>query len=196
MTEQKTLRLFVAAELPEEARHALGVAIDKLKRKNVDGLRWVATEGIHLTLKFLGNVEASQVRDLQAALESAASGLSRFTLRLANGGVFPNANNPRVVWVGLDGDIASLTSLQRRVERALTDIGFTTEERAFQPHLTLARVRDRLTSVERTQLMETLATLWEVEPPEFEVRSMSLMQSTLKSTGAEYTRLGEARLVG
>jgi len=194
MTEQKTLRLFVAAELPEEVRHALGVAIDKLKRQNVNGLRWVATEGIHLTLKFLGNVEAPQVAALQTALESAASGLSRFTLRLANGGVFPNASNPRVVWVGLDGDIESLVSLQRGVKRALTGIGFTTEERAFQAHLTLARVKGRLTSVERIQLMETLATLWEVDPPEFQVGSVSLMQSTLKPTGAKYTRLGEVEL--
>lgn len=194
MAEQEKLRLFVAVELPEEVRQALGVAIDKLKRQNVNGLRWVATEGIHLTLKFLGNVEASRVGELQTTLASAASGYSPFLLHMAKGGVFPNANGPRVAWVGLGGDVPALMSLQHDVEQALATLGFTPEERTFQAHLTLARVRERPTPEERTKLIEALERLWDGDPPEFHVQSVSLMQSALKPTGAVYTRLGEVRL--
>ena len=196
MVDQQKVRLFVAVELPEGVRHALGGAIARLRERDLGELRWASPDGIHLTLKFLGDVEATRVAELQAALAPAASGHTSFTLRLANGGVFPNAKGPRVVWVGLDGDLESLMSLQRDVEQALAGVGFPPEARAFQAHLTLARLRDRLDSTERSRLMESLETLWEVEPPEFQVRSLSLMQSTLEPTGAEYTRLGEVGLVG
>ena len=99
--------------------------------------------GIHLTLKFLGNIDPHLVDNLLEAMRRSAQGSSPFRLQLSGLGLFPNAKEPWVLWVGVDGDLDPLRGLQERVEEAVVKLGFPRESRPFSPHLTLGRVHDR-----------------------------------------------------
>ena len=194
MAEASSLRLFVAVELPEHVRDALAAVQDALRREVSGRLRWTAPTGIHLTLKFLGEVPETRVGVITAALREASAGQAPFALTLSGTGVFPNARSPRVVWVGLGGDVDALGRLQARVEGSLVAAGFPAEDRDFRPHLTLARVADRLSGGQRETLVERVkgALVPEVEP--FQVKGVSLMRSILQPTGSVYERQAEATL--
>ncbi|MCH8200245.1 MAG: RNA 2',3'-cyclic phosphodiesterase, partial [Chloroflexi bacterium] len=105
------LRLFVAIELPEQVRVALGASIERLRSSLGGAYRWVRPEAVHLTLRFLGDVEPERVAELAAALEAAVGPLAAFELRLDGTGVFPNPRAPSVVWAGLGGESAALVRL-------------------------------------------------------------------------------------
>ena len=193
MSTKQALRLFVAVELPEETRTALGVMSGHLQNALTTPLRWTKPEGTHLTLKFLGDVAQERVGELSDALEESVAGRSPFKLRLSSPGLFPDHGPPRVVWVGLIGDLTAMGALQQGVESALEPLGFTREKRGFTPHLTLARVSNHLGQLELEGLPEAV-TQAEVPPGSFTVRGVSLMQSTLRPTGAAYQRLHTAAL--
>ncbi len=185
---RELLRLFVAVELDEEALRALASLQDALRRRGLDALRWVRPEGVHLTLKFLGETPPERVPAIEAALNEAVSGVPAHALRLDGLGTFGSRRSPRVLWVGLDGDLQELRRLQQRVEAALAKAGFPKEARAFSPHLTLARVRPETAAV----LSEPIARALEAAPqPEasIAVREVSLMRSILGPGGAVYHRL-------
>ncbi len=180
-------RLFVACELSDELKHALGALEDDLRRLAVDGLRWVRPEGIHVTLKFLGEVEAARIESITAALTSA---IEPFELRLqpASVGGFGGARL-RVVWVGLEGDVRGLTELAGRVEGALEPLGFPRERRPFAAHLTIARVRDQTSSAKRQQLAGLIERYQPPALPAVTFRQLALMRSHLGPQGASYERL-------
>ena len=136
------VRCFVAVELPAEARRCIGGLVAGLREAGVRGLRPVNPDGVHLTLKFLGDVSTSTVGDVAAALEGAAAGARPFDLELRGVGGFPDLRRPRVLWVGVGGDLEALQRLYESVESALAPLGFPPEGRAFTPHLTLARLRE------------------------------------------------------
>ncbi len=193
MSQERPLRLFVAIELPPPVRSALERTISALKESGLGPLRWVAPERVHLTLKFLGDVAPEWVPELGDAVTEAAQGHSPFALRLARGGMFPNRRAPRVIWLGLEGEAEALASLRRDVERALVQLGFRAEEWPFRPHLTLARVTGRMPEDQAARLCALLeATDGSCEP--FQVEGVSLMQSTLRPSGAEYRRLAAVPL--
>ncbi|MEX0799723.1 MAG: RNA 2',3'-cyclic phosphodiesterase [Dehalococcoidia bacterium] len=182
------LRLFVAIELPEPVLAALGDVQDQLRAHRLEGLRWTRPEGVHLTLKFLGETPAVRLGDIEAAVASAVDGRTAFRLALGAAGTFGSRGRPRVVWIDLEGEVEELRRLQLAVEAALVAIGFPAEEREFSPHLTLARVRQP----PPRELAERLtAALAEVSTPEmeFEAKEVSLMRSELGPGGAVYTRL-------
>jgi 2'-5' RNA ligase len=188
------LRLFIAVELPAEVVDVLEKTQSDLKRVMPSRVvRWTRPEGIHLTLKFLGDVASDQVDDLQKGLLDATSGHDPFTLGVEGLGCFPNSKRPRVVWIGVGGDTRKLVALQKSVEQYIAPLGFPTEDRPFSPHLTLGRIkqasRDDIARV--GQIVEArgpaLSARWRVE-------SISLMRSQLKPDGAVYTQLFEAKL--
>ncbi len=186
--EERSLRLFVAVDLPEEVRGGLGRLQEELRRHDLSDLRWVRPQGVHLTLKFLGETPADRVAAITEALAGAISGRRWFRLALGAPGTFGNRRGPRVLWLDVIGDIERLQELQAAVERALVEIGFPQEERGFSPHLTLARVRQPA----RADTAERVAhALRAVTPPqaEFDVREVVLMRSTLQPGGAVYERL-------
>ncbi len=189
MTQERPLRLFVAVELPPEARAALRRMVEPVRSAGVGSLRWVDVEGIHLTLKFLGDVAPQRVPGLGEALTTAAQRHAPFTLHLAEGGVFPNAQAPRVVWVSMQGDREALAALQEEVDRTLADQGFPSETRAFVPHLTVARVQGRLSADERARLADALERVRPAAEPVIPVGAVSLMRSTLLTSGALHERL-------
>jgi len=180
------LRAFVAIELPPQVRQALG------RLQNPPGgqqVKWVRAEGIHLTLKFLGEVEEARVPELTQALTGACGGLRPFRLHLAGLGVFPGPSRPRVAWVGLAGEIDRLLQLQSRVEGALASLGFPPEQRPFTAHLTLARLREGTGPQEARAFGEAFLKQ-AVAELDFPVEGVSLMRSQLHPGGAVYTRLG------
>lgn len=183
----RQIRLFVACELTDEVRDALARVQGDLRRLGADRLRWVRPEGIHVTLKFLGGVEASRVEAISDALASA---IEPFELRVrpASVGGFGGARL-RVVWVGLEGDIDSLAVLADRVEAALEPLGFPRERRPFAAHLTLARVLDEAPAHERKQLAALVERYEPPRLPSMTLTEVSLMQSRLQPGGSVYTRL-------
>jgi RNA 2',3'-cyclic 3'-phosphodiesterase len=191
-----SLRLFVAIELPGEVREALGRLQHELQQRGLEKLRWVRPEGIHLTLKFLGATPAEKVPAIDEALRHVTEGIARHVVSLNRLGRFGRWRRLSVVWVGLAGNLTQLGHLQLRVDRALRGLGFPSDDRKFEPHLTLARVPFKL-ATELSDPADVALRAVAVQAIEFEVREISLMQSTLRPSGAIYERvaafpLGEA----
>jgi 2'-5' RNA ligase len=183
------LRLFVACELPDDVRDALGRVQDDIRRTAGDKLRWVRPEGIHVTLKFLGEVEATRVEGITSALAFAIQPFE-LQVRPAALGTF-GGNQLRVLWVGLEGDIEPLVSLAGAVDAALEPLGFPREQRPFAAHLTLARPRNTVHPAELRTLASLVRRYETPRLPPMTLRSVSLMQSTLGRGGSVYTRLAE-----
>ena len=190
------IRTFIAIDLPPGVKEALSAFVEGLSGRGLSDVRWVKPEGIHLTLKFLGDIPPSTVPLLLDAIESAAASHHCFTLGLGDLGVFPNANNPRVLWVGLSGDISSLGQLQASVEEQCQFLGFEPERRRFTPHLTLGRVRRTLPEFQREVVETALQEEAKPEALEWRVDEIHLIHSTLTPRGAVYRSLGAARLLG
>ena len=134
------MRLFAAVPVPPPARDLLGALLDDLRTLDWP-VRWVRPEGVHLTLKFFGEVPAERLTPIAEVLRDAVRGTGPLPLTLTGLGTFPTARRARVVWVGLEAPPA-LELLQDRVERACTLLGFPVEGAPFRPHLTIGRVKD------------------------------------------------------
>lgn len=183
----QSLRLFVACELSDDVRQALSGVQDGLRGLGADRLRWVRPESIHVTLKFLGEVEASRVGAITDALAPVIEPFE-LQLRPASVGRFGGARL-RVVWVALEGDVEGLAALAGRVEAALEPLGFPRERRPFAAHLTIARVPDRASPGDRRDLAN-LIERYDIPPmPSMTFSSVNLMQSNLGPGGAVYQRL-------
>jgi 2'-5' RNA ligase len=133
------MRVFTALPVTEPAREQVVGLLGSLRR-TAWPVRWVGEVGLHLTLKFLGEVPQERAGAIEEALRFAAEGTGPLPLRLNELGAFPTANRPRVLWVGVETP-PGLELLQDRVERRLAEIGFPPEGRPFRPHITLGRVR-------------------------------------------------------
>lgn len=193
-----SVRAFIAIELPPPLHAALAAAQAALRGNDAAvarAVRWVDTQAIHLTLKFLGDTPAQRLDAIGSALEQAAAARSPLTLSLARAGCFPNARQPRVLWVGLGGELDGLAAMQAAIERAIAPLGFPAEARPFTPHLTLGRLRDDASPAARQQLGAAMLAL-RIPAASFVVASVSLMRSDLRPDGAVYTRLRAAPLHG
>jgi len=181
-------RLFVAIELPEDVCEALSALQQRLKRLDTArAVRWSNSDGIHLTLKFLGDVPEKQVDDIKAHLQRAAQTVQPFALTLEGTGVFPDFRAPRIVWAGLQGQLATLHALRDAVEREIAPLGYPTDERPFSPHLTLARPRNEARHTDQAALGAQLEKYKAGTLASFTASEVSLMESTLRPEGAIYT---------
>ncbi|MBI4169004.1 MAG: RNA 2',3'-cyclic phosphodiesterase [Acidobacteria bacterium] len=178
------MRLFVAAELPVEVRRRIAGIVEVLEAAPLR-VRWVRPEGIHLTFKFLGEVDPGRLADIKGALLQAGEGISTFRLRAAGVGAFPGRGAPRVIWVGVEGEIEMAGRLQEALERSLQAIGFPREERPFRPHLTLGRVKGPA----RGDWRPALARASEEAPGAFEVSEFALFESRLDRHGLTHSVL-------
>ena len=189
------IRAFIAIELSEELKANLAQIQEKLKSGPESVVKWVDPEAIHLTLKFLGNISRDKVSEITKAIAEAARAVAPFHLEVAGLGAFPNLVTPKVAWVGLSGDLESLSRLQKAIDRALVPLGFAPEDRAFSPHLTLGRVRDQATAEERRKLGNRISSLEVQGRHSLYVDKIVLMRSELTSKGAIYSRLSSVRLL-
>ncbi len=189
------LRTFIAVELNEEFRDHLAHLQDRLRGQlSPRSVRWVRPGGIHLTLKFLGDTRPEQVEAVRAVLGQAVSGISPFTLSVGGLGCFPNSRRPRVIWVGLHEPTGTLASLRNAVESHVAPLGFPTEGRPFQPHLTLGRVHRRASKSEVREVGEVVEASATGDLGEMTVGGVSFIKSELRPSGAVYTNLCEAQL--
>ncbi|HNS72933.1 MAG TPA: RNA 2',3'-cyclic phosphodiesterase [bacterium] len=179
-----TLRTFICIELPEQVRERISELQHQLSVPG-SGVSWTRPEGIHLTLKFLGDIEPPQVEAIAGAVERASQGIAPFRVTVAGTGGFPNLNRPRVLWVGIENSASALFTIQSQIERELVGLGYPREERRFSPHLTLGRVKapEAVQEICRELLQRSFA------PVTFTAGSIIIMRSDLKPDGALYTPL-------
>ncbi len=169
------LRLFVAIDIPEDIRTLVcGMGA------TIPGARAVPTEQLHLTLKFLGDMESSMLRDIRQALAEIDHEL--FSMSLQTVGHFPPRGMPRVLWVGIN-PVRETVALRNKVEKALSDIGIEREKRKFSPHVTLARLKDSPIN----RVSQFLAGNALFETPAFRIDEFQLYSSTLTPQGAIHT---------
>ena len=185
MASKEFIRTFIAVEIPAGIKEEMARVQAGLK---VSGayVGWVRPEGIHLTLKFLGDVEASRIDELAAAVKDAAQGYGPVKLDVKGIGIFPNARAPRVVWLGVSGDVDALSSIAEKIEAGCERLGYPREKRGFTPHLTLGRVKS---PGRRESLMRKVAEYEKAELGSFVADSISVMKSELKPSGAVYTEM-------
>ena len=242
------IRTFIAIDLPPNVKQALSDFTETLKSRGLTDIRWVRPGGIHLTLKFLGNIPPDMPPRILSTLQAAAKDHAPFNLSLGNFGVFPNPNNPRpssqpphssshsphslshplhssshsprssfrpphssfrrkpeprnvaqphhfpnnprVLWVGLNGDLDALSQLQSSVEAHCRTLGFDPDQRPFRPHLTLGRVRRTLPPPQRALIQTALQNKTNADSPSWTIHEIHLIHSTLTPKGAIYRSLG------
>lgn len=188
------VRSFIAIELPAEVRAELASIEEKLKVRRHPFVKWVDPESIHLTLKFLGSVSGETIPEIVEAMSLVAQPVSPFTLQIGGTGAFPNWQRPQIVWVGVGGEMGRLTTLQRELEAALSPLGFPPESRPFSPHLTLGRLRERVTPEDRRRFGLWAQSVKFEASLSFEVNAVRLMKSQLTSSGPIYSELALVKL--
>jgi 2'-5' RNA ligase len=180
------IRSFLAFELPPEIREQIG-EISRELRKSTLPARWVREENIHLTIVFLGSIEETVVEDLKESVGSVVQHFTGFTASLSRLGVFPNWRKPRVLWIGLEGDIAGLSRLRDELQDALTVFGIRKETRPFRSHLTLGRFKDRLG--DHQELQGILDRYHHIPGTPCSLDELVLFKSKLKPSGPVYTKM-------
>ena len=189
-SNQNLIRCFIAVELPPSIKNSLFEFLDRLKPIS-KSIKWVNPSGIHITLKFLGEIEPSEVKKVSGELQRIKGIVNPFELKISGNGAFPNKRRPRVFWLGLQQDEQrSLFRLHQWIDEQLEALGFEKEKRRFSPHLTLGRVK----------YPEDFSNVFDYlkdhpfEPDTLNVEEIVFMRSELKPTGAEYTVIQSYKL--
>lgn len=195
MTSQ--LRLFIAIELTAEVHAALVAVQDDLRRQlPPKAVRWTNPDGIHLTLKFLGDTPADQVEAIVQAMTAAAGGFAPFSFTIAGFGSFPNPRCANVLWVGVPAVPKALADLQRATDLQLTRLGYDQETRRFSPHLTMGRVNKGILAADREKLAGVIEQTEVGILGTVAVAEVTLFQSDLRPGGPVYNALARASLTG
>ncbi len=184
------LRCFIAIGIPDPIKRDIGELIEILKKYNVD-VKWVIYENLHLTLKFLGNTPEVLLPKIRESLFNIVLSYEPFYIKIYTTGVFPNRRYPRVIWVGVE-DSGVLNKLKRHIEDSMALLGYQKEDRGFNPHLTLGRVRSQRGII--INLINEIDNFKERDFGGINVSSIKLMKSELKPKGAEYSCLYEIPL--
>ncbi|MCP3952902.1 MAG: RNA 2',3'-cyclic phosphodiesterase [Desulfobacterales bacterium] len=179
------IRGFIAIPLPREVIDRARTLQAQLREAGLR-MRWVRPEAMHLTLKFLGDIDRTRIGEIDQALGTAVASTGPLALSAKGLGVFPTAKKARVLWMGVAGETSLLGNLHGRLDAQLTGLGFQAEKRRFNAHLTLARTRGRL---DPQLLVSCIATIGGFEGVPFKAGKIVLYQSDLKSSGAVYTAL-------
>lgn len=186
MTDEKSIRAFLAVEIPPDIKNRIR-DIQKSLTPFVRDISWTRPEGMHLTLKFFGNISEDDIACISRVVEKKAGGTTPITLNVGTIGVFPGLSRPRVLWVGIQGETDRLSRLRDEIESDLQGCGFQREKRSFTPHLTLGRARSQRRMF--TGIGEVLADKETYQAGRFGVRGLTLFKSELKPDGAVYTKL-------
>lgn len=186
MPEAGTIRAFLALDPPPEVLHKVA-EIQTAIRKNIRGaLSWVRPEGIHLTLKFFGGIAEDDVHGISEVVAGQTIGVRPLNLEARGLGIFPGLKRPRVLWLGIDGEVERLIVLQKAIDQGLEARGFPMEERPFRAHLTLARIK---TPQGLEGLNSVLAAKGSESAGKFTATGLTLFKSNLTPKGAIYTVL-------
>lgn len=196
MNNTMARRLFIAINLPEEAKNALSAVQDSLIRLNPHlRVRWVNTAILHLTLHFLGEVGEGRIAQAKNILAGSVKGVGKFDVALGKLGGFPDERRPRIIWVGLTEKTGTLNKLHAGLRQGLINAGFDADLRRFTPHLTLGRAtvpqvfRGLDSPVESYQSRRFGKSGSRPQAAGFTVRSVELMESKLYSNGPQYSTI-------
>ena len=184
-------RLFISINLTPELLAALTDLQNQLQRQLApQPLRWARPEGIHLTLKFLGDTDTGRIEDIVRALQQSVEPHQAFELGIGGLGCFPDRRKPRVLWVGVQDPDERLRRLAASVDNAMSGLGWKRENRPYTGHLTLARVKKYANNQDKQALGELLATVAVADTlGALPVQTIHLMRSQLRPDGAVYTLL-------
>ncbi len=188
------MRLFVAVPLSLQAEKSVAKLLKKLKEKHW-WVRWQTPEQLHLTLAFLGEKDAFELEKIKKCLRSFKPSLAAFRVAFKGLGCFPNYFFPKVIWLGLKGDLKSLASLQKGLQNQLEKEGFKFEQKPFLPHLTLGRIKKECPLPQRQEIGRQLQSLRVLSfASEWFIQKLVLYQSRCLSQGAFYQKLFEFKL--
>ena len=190
------MRIFCAVELPEDVRARAAAHIARLREAIARlplKVSWERADKLHLTLKFLGEIEPARVEALTRAASRAVGSVEKFEARLQDAGVFPARGNPRVLWLGLKDETNRLARLQERLEAECARENFPREARAFHPHITIARIRLPVAAPAR-HLAKLHCEIGFEPPSSFTVNDLIVMRSVLGAGGSRYTPLSRHEL--
>lgn len=172
------MRIFIAALLDDDTRRHISDYISSIKGR-ISGVKWERQEKLHITLKFLGEIEQSKLPDICNVVDFACGNMAKIEMAVSHFGAFPNLSRPRVLYTGFD-DSEQINGLQQSIDSRLTDYGFAPESRKFIPHVTIGRVNSRY----RLQPPVPL-----VRRKECRIDSIAVVQSVLDSHGSRYKNL-------
>lgn len=187
------IRSFLAFEIPSEIRDTVSSIYNGLKDKTLN-IRWVKEENIHITLVFMGNVNEKDLDPMGKLLEKACNKYAPFLIRVKGVGVFSSLRSPRVLWIGIDGDIERMGHFRDRIQKDLRRFGIKEEKRRFSPHLTVGRFKRGFNNIDR--LRSLIEEYRDAISSDSMVRELVLFKSDLRPEGAVYTKLNSWALQG
>jgi 2'-5' RNA ligase len=193
MIENKDIRAFLAIDPPAVVLGNIQAMQNRLKKSVQGMIRWVRPEGIHLTMKFFGDISAQDVENISEVIARRTRAVPPFKLKISDLGAFPDVIRPRVIWLGITGQLAPLLSLQKDLEEEFAILGFPKEERPFRAHLTMGRVKVPKGIIGLAPAVEAGGNL---TAGNFTVGEVTLFQSSLSPRGAIYTKLAAFPLQG
>jgi len=180
------IRIFLAFELPMEIKSIVTRVSEEL-RKSTFNLKWIKVDNIHLTVVFMGNIKMDDIPAIGDKIQKVCLKYGSFNILLNGMGCFPNRRNPRVLWLGLDGDLERISHFRDALQKHLIPFGVKQEKRRFKPHLTLGRFR-KSKKID-PPLDESLLKYKELASPDCLLNELVLFKSDLKPSGAEYTKI-------
>ena len=157
---ENTQRLFISIEIPRAVKRELADLPKSFIPREYERVRWIGEEAMHLTLKFLGDVQIGQIPDIKAALEISAESTGRFRMKIGRTGCFPSFRDPRICWVGFNGELRRLEQLQGRVEGRMVGLGLERDDRKFAAHVTIGRTRPGV----RGRFAQDVGASWQHAP--------------------------------
>jgi 2'-5' RNA ligase len=187
------IRSFLAFELPLEIKNVVARISEELRQSTLNA-KWVKVDNIHLTLVFMGNIETEDIPAIARGVKEVCQAFGPFDLSLKGIGCFPNRRNPRVLWLGLDGDLEPMSDFRDALQGHLTGFGIREEKRKFKPHLTLGRFRKpkKMDSKED----QLLSKYEDLSSSVCSLKELILFKSDLKPTGAVYSKVEAWPLTG
>ena len=186
-----TIRAFIAIELPVSLHQEIIKQTARLRQQlGEDLIRWVPSENMHLTLKFLGDVPINHLDFIKQTLSQVAENSITFDLQLSGLGSFPNSKQPRILWIGIHAP--ALHAFQQNVEASMNKLGYKKEERPFSPHLTLGRAKQNNSPMDSVKIRDALQAIQLGKIGTARVNSVHLFKSDLTPAGSEYTKLFSA----
>ncbi len=191
------IRTFIAIELPQAILDQLSEIQARFKSVLPgSAVRWVKPDGIHLTLKFLGQTPDDQIELIASSLKAGVAGHHPFAVEVSGAGCFPTVQRPRVIWIGVheDQNAKHLSAVQHAVEASIAPLGYPTEHREFSPHLTLGRVSREVQPADLKKIGAAIDPISIGSLGRFEVTQVALIRSDLQPHGAVYTVISRAPL--
>lgn len=187
------IRSFLAFEMPGKIREIVSRTLKEMKKLPLD-VRWVRADNIHITIVFMGNISEDDFIPIGEAVSKTCKRYGSFNVTLTGSGIFGSLRNPRVLWIGLDGDLTRMSYFRSSLQKNLKPFGIKEENRRFKPHLTLGRFRKGTGSV--AEMDEILSEYQNITSPTCAVEELILFKSELKPGGAVYSTLEAWPLTG